>query len=99
MANKLDLMKYEAKYGRRPYWLSVLIGIDQLVNAILWGYVDETVSSRAYRCGRGATKPKKKWVIAEKVIDTIFFLDKENGISHCQLSYYGELAREHFPVN
>jgi hypothetical protein len=38
-----------------PYWLRVLIGIDQLVNAVFNGNPDETVSSRlgrAHRDGR-----------------------------------------------
>lgn len=39
--------------GTRKWLLNVLIGFDQLVNALIWGYPDETISSRA---GRGYGK-------------------------------------------
>ena len=39
------------KRGWRSYMLNVLIGVDQLGNALLGGMPDETISSR---CGRGA---------------------------------------------
>lgn len=88
--NKLDL--YITNYSKRNYFLGVLIGFDQWVNSILGGYVDETISSRAHRCN-----DEKLWAVAEKVIDTLFFFDKQGNIKHCELSYYGELAGEHFP--
>ena len=57
--NKLDLTSYVARYGRRPYWLTLLIALDQLANALLapalnavlrptaarFGHPDETLSS------------------------------------------------------
>lgn len=96
--NALALIEYQAKYGRRPYWLGLLIAIDQLMNAIFWGYVDETISSRAHRCSSFS----KKWRFVETVIDRIFFFDKHvtssgEVIRHCRLSYLGELAGEHLP--
>ena len=89
--NKLDLYTVDA--GKRSYLLSLLIAIDQLVNCLLCGFPDETVSSRAHRCN-----DKRKWQIAEKVINTLFWFDEDNGMKHCELSYYGELSREHFPI-
>lgn len=98
--NTLTLFEYQAKHGRRPYWLSLLIAIDQFLNALFWGYVDETLSSRAHR----SAATSKKWRFFERVIDAVFFWDyyttsAGEHIAHCQLSYYGELAREHLPLN
>ncbi|SUT85856.1 Uncharacterised protein [Actinobacillus ureae] len=51
----------------------VLIAIDQLVNALLFGAADETISSRCYR-GAILTKDLKlKWRIAYKVVNALFF--------------------------
>jgi len=52
------------------YAINLLIAIDQLVNAILLGDADETISSRL-----GKNYPK-----LSKVVNFIFFWDK----SHCQ---------------
>ena len=96
--NALALIEYQAKYGRRPYWLGLLIAFDQLLNALFWGYVDETISSRAHRSGNSSAK----WRFFERVIDGLFFFDKHTTgsgdvIRHCRLSYLGELAGEHLP--
>lgn len=42
----------------RPYWLRVLIGLDQFVNAVFNGDVDETISSRL---GRRFIAGKMTW--------------------------------------
>jgi hypothetical protein len=86
--NKLDL--YKPNLNKRPYVLSILIAVDQLANAIIGGWPDETISSRAHR---------EEWKKAEKFIDTLFWFDKQGDIGHCELSYLGELVREHFPVD
>lgn len=95
--NKLDVEAYHARYGRRPYWLSLLIALDQLANALLWGYVDETLSSRAYRSAQLRTPAKRRWRAAERLIDALFWRDRLGELRHCQLAYLGELAREHSP--
>ena len=95
--NKLDAEAYVARYARRPYWLSLLIALDQLVNALLWGYVDETLSSRAYRSAQLRTPAKRRWRLAEQLINTLFWRDRVGELRHCQLAYLGELAREHLP--
>jgi len=95
--NKLDLTAYVARYGRRPYWLSLLIALDQFVNALLWGYVDETLSSRAYRSAQLRTPAKRRWRLAEQLINALFWRDRVGELRHCQLAYLGELAREHLP--
>lgn len=95
MATKLDL--YKPDLEKRPYFVSVFLGVDQLANAILGGYVDETLSSRAFRC----KEDKKRWKYAEKFINTLFFWDKQitpdGVIKHCELAYYGELLHETLP--
>ena len=95
--NKLDAEAYVARYGRRPYWLALLIALDQLANALLWGYVDETLSSRAYRSAQLRTPAKRRWRLAERLINALFWRDRLGELRHCQLAYLGELAREHSP--
>lgn len=95
--NKLDAEAYHARHGRRPYWLSLLIALDQLANALLWGYVDETLSSRAYRSAQLRTPAKRRWRLAERLINALFWRDRVGELRHCQLAYLGELAREHLP--
>jgi hypothetical protein len=59
----------------RPYWLRVLIAIDQLVNTILGGNEDETISSRV---GRHAVAGDRWALAAEVVIDAVL------GTGHCR---------------
>ena len=50
-------------------WLrNVLIAADQLVNAMLGGHPDETLSARAYR----KELTSRRWAVARKVIDALF---------------------------
>jgi hypothetical protein len=66
------------------YMLQILVAVDQLGNAMLGGWADETLSSRAYR-----QRHKTRWTIAMNVIDTIFFWQD----SHCYLAYLAEVER------
>lgn len=63
--------------------LQVLIAFDQLVNTLLGGWADETLSSRAHR-----TSPK-----IAKAIDILFWFDK----NHCEGSYLMEQRRSQMP--
>jgi len=96
MATRDQIGWYQARHGRRPYWLSLLIALDQFINALLWGYVDETLSSRAFR-----SRHKRRWRIVERIINTLFFRDKQRidgrTVKHCELAYLAELHREHLP--
>lgn len=69
----------------------VAIAVDQLFNTILGGYPDETLSARAFRL----QYVHKRWAIICRVIDTIFFWQKE----HCFNSYLNEKQRKHLPIN
>lgn len=67
----------------------VLIAFDQLINARLGGWADETFSARCWRNRR-----IKKYAILTKVIDTLFFWQYD----HCRLAYESEVKRSHLPV-
>lgn len=73
------------------YLLNNLIAFDQQANALLWGDPDETISSRAWRCGVRADKPKKRWRVARVIIDRIFWFQPD----HCRVSYESEIERNH----
>ena len=65
------------------YARQCLIAADQLVNAVLGGWADETLSSRAWR-----ESPR-----LARVIDIIFWFDKD----HCFESYVSERTRTQLP--
>lgn len=68
----------------------VLIALDQLLNTILGGWPDETLSSRAYR-----TEQDKKILgsILRPLIDAVLFFDPE----HCKKAYESELKGSQRP--
>lgn len=68
-------------HNSASYILRTLIAIDQLVNVVvLNGSPDHTISGRVGY--KAKTTGKRRWLWAEKVIDTLFFFDK----NHCQNS-------------
>ena len=70
------------------YIKNILIGIDQLANAIFCGEPDETLSSRAYRLDkeRGRKLPRI-------LIDLLLWFDKD----HCHQAYLSEIDRKQLP--
>lgn len=66
----------------------VAIAIDQLVNTLVGGFADETLSAHAYRCRE---KPIAR--VAKAVINGLFFWEHD----HCYESYFAELNRKHLP--
>lgn len=71
------------------YVRNCLIAIDQLANAILFGWPDETLSAR---CGRSIHRyPYKVWAA---LIDTLFY--PFQGPNHCVNAYKKEMTRYHF---
>lgn len=70
------------------YFRNLLVAVDQLLNAVLHGWADETLSSRCYRLRRDGNI---SW--PANVIDTLFFWEK----AHCKSSYESEQERRHLP--
>lgn len=62
----------------------VLIALDQLANACLKGWADESLSSRAHREGR---------VVMERFINALFFWQP----NHCRAAYLSEVNRMQLP--
>ena len=62
----------------------ILIAVDQLANAMIGGWADETLSSRAWREDR-------RRLVA--FIDFLFFWEE----NHCEASYISERQRLQLP--
>lgn len=76
--------------GSLSYPRSVLIALDQWVNAVCLGWPDETLSSRAWRWEQAG---KRAW--PRKAIDAVARLLGEKG--HCKASYESERTDRHLP--
>lgn len=70
------------------YGKAVLIAVDQLVNALLAGWPDETLSSRAYRWDSDGVRSWPK-----KIINALFFWEK----NHCLSAYTNEREGRQLP--
>lgn len=70
-----------------PDGFQILVALDQLLNTLIGGYADETLSSRAHR-RRLRGKGGVAWLI-----DHIFFWQNE----HCKTAYESELERAQLP--
>ena len=70
-----------------PYWKAVLVALDQLVNAILGGWPDETFSSRCWRWSLAG----RDW--PSRIVDGLLWLDS----NHCQESYESERLGRQLP--
>lgn len=72
----------------KEWFVNILIAGDQLLNTILRGHPDETLSSRAYR----NEFEHKSWKVIRMLIDLLFFWQP----NHCEQAFYSELERRHF---
>jgi hypothetical protein len=72
----------------RRYLKQVLIAFDQLINALLGGWADESLSAHAWR---QHLEGKRNWPYL--LIDAILFFDG----NHCRTSYESELERTQLP--
>ena len=70
------------------YCKKVFIAVDQLVNAVLAGWPDETMSSRAWRWEQDGVRA---W--PRRLIDRLFFWEP----NHCQESYQSEREGRQLP--
>ncbi len=74
------------------FWLlQILLAFDQLLNTVLGGWSDETISARAWRQHRTS----RRWAVARAVIDGAFRLIGQR--NHCQDAYISERDRMHSP--
>jgi len=67
-----------------PSLSQILIAVDQLANAVIGGWADDTLSSRAWREDR-------RRLVA--FIDFLFFWEE----NHCEASYISERQRLQLP--
>lgn len=74
------------------YLLSVWIAVDQLLNALLLGAPDESLSSRAYRADRDG---KAFGRFFRPLIDGMFFWQQR----HCYQAYLAEVQRKQLSKN
>ena len=70
------------------YCKAVLIAVDQLVNALIAGFPDETLSSRAWRWEQDGVRA---WTLL--LIDRLFFWEDQ----HCFQSYQSEREGRQLP--
>lgn len=68
----------------KHYSFQCAIAFDQLLNALLGGYADETLSARLHRT--------QHW--AEVYVDALFFWQEH----HCLTAYESEQTRKHLPI-
>lgn len=90
-------------------WIhEVGVAVDQVINAILGGYADETISARSYRLGSKAKSRDAwdQWRIVWVIADALFIWQDmliqyrtgsmpEQG--HCERAYNSERARLGLP--
>lgn len=76
-------MASKISYPRR-----VAIAIDQLFNALIGGWPDESLSAHAWRWHREA---KREW--PRRLINLLFFFQRD----HCYSAYDNECSRRHLP--
>ena len=74
----------------RHYLWQLVIGFDQLINAALGGWADETFSARCWR-----RRGRCFWNILRCLLDLAF--RPFDGPNHCRQAYENELARRHSP--
>lgn len=77
--------------GDRMSLKQVAIAFDQLLNSILGGYADETLSAKAYRM---SVDHGGIWLTVRKTIDRLFLFDP----NHCYESWLSEGQRNQLPA-
>jgi hypothetical protein len=78
------------QYTKLPYWLNVLVAIDQLGNAVADGNPDNTISARVgyFASNEHRNSIKGYWKTLEKVID--FAFAPIQGPGHCYNAWRAE---------
>ena len=92
----------------RSWGHEVFCALDQVVNAVLGGYADETISARSFRLGSKAKARGTwdQWRVTWVIADWLFlwqdaWLRYQTGAwpvpGHCERAYHSELARLQLP--
>lgn len=77
------------------FGVQLFIAVDQLINVLLFGYADETLSARSWRAYRDNKIFGK---ISMPIIDALFFWQKQpNHYGHCRNAYLNELQKRGLP--
>jgi hypothetical protein len=69
--------------------INVLVALDQMINALLGGWADETISSRAYRMKDSGTA----WRLVHGGINLLLFIQPD----HCRIANDYERNRWQMP--
>ena len=76
----------------------IIIALDQLLNALAFGWADETFSARCWR----QRNENRFWAVMRRLIDTLFWWDTcqegDKKLSHCELAYRNEAIGIHHPA-
>lgn len=73
---------------RHPDGFQIAVALDQVVNTLLGGWADETLSARAWRHKLDGSRSWPTWII-----DHLFFWQDD----HCKTAWESELNRAHLP--
>ena len=76
----------------KKYIFNLLIALDQLLNTILTGYPDETISARLFRL-----RHKNKVILVVYRLVNVVFYTLFNIKDHCRLAYLSEFYRKDSP--
>lgn len=79
----------------KAFPIELFLSIDQLLNVLLLGFADETLSARSYRADRDGLIFGR---IFRPAIDALFFWQKTNGLGHCRQAYERELLKFYLPA-
>ncbi len=83
------------KLKEQPY--QIIIALDQLFNALTWGWADETFSARCWR----QRNKNRFWALSCKFVNTLFWWDKTHlegkVLSHCEWAFFNEWGDAHKP--
>lgn len=73
---------------RHPDGFQILVAVDQLVNTLIGGFADETLSARLWRHHLAG-----EYTWAMRIVNGLFFWQN----NHCLEAYESELFRRQYP--
>lgn len=93
----------------RSWGHEVFVSADQVLNAFLGGYADETISARSFRLGSRAKRLERwdQWRVTWVIADFLFLpqdmlIQARTGFrpvrGHCERAYHAEIDRMQLPA-